>query len=78
MYTADKARKQTSDNLDARIEKEVRDSIASGRDYGELRVYAEDSFIDNIEEELTKRGFHSIQVPAITLKGDVYFSWASE
>ncbi len=75
MFTAAKARALSTQSLDSRIEKEVQLAIAGGHTDAYLRVYIEDSFIDSIEEELTKRGFHSINVPKITLKGDVYFSW---
>lgn len=75
MFTADMARKLNDNNLDERIQKEVEYAISHGIKHAYLRVYIEDSFFDSIEEELTKRGFHSIQVPEITLKGDVYFSW---
>lgn len=75
MFTADMARKLNDNNLDERIQKEVEYAISHGIKHAYLRVYIEDAFIDSIEEELTKRGFHSIQVPNITLKGDIYFSW---
>lgn len=75
MFTADKARNMNAQSLDARIKKEVDYAVSSGLTRGYLRIYIEDAFFNNIEEELTIRGFHSIQVPDITLKGDVYFSW---
>ncbi len=75
MFTAEKARELSIDSLDSRIEKEVKLAISLGLNNAYLRVYIEDSFFNSIEEELTKRGFHSIKVPNITLKGDVYFSW---
>jgi hypothetical protein len=76
MFTADKARKASVDQLDERIRREVNQSISDGLTHGYLRIYIEDWFFDSIEEELTKRGYHSIEVPRIVLKGDVYFSWA--
>lgn len=78
MFTADKARKLTTNDLDERIKREVDDCVRSGQNHGLLRIYSEDWFFQTIEEELTKRGFHSIKVPSIILKGDVYFSWAEE
>lgn len=78
MFTADKARKLTTNDLDERIKREVDECVRSGQNHGFLRIYSEDWFFQTIEEELTKRGFHSIEVPPIILKGDVYFSWAEE
>lgn len=85
MFTADNARSlntvasdERSKRLDERIQREVEDSIRSGLTYGHLRVYIEDWFFDSIEYELNQRGFHNVKVPQITLKGDVYFSWAEE
>lgn len=78
MFTAEKARELSVDSLDARIEKEVKLAISLGQTDAYIRVYVEDSFFNSIEEELKKRGFHSIKVPNITLKGDVYFSWKNE
>lgn len=78
MFTANDARQKNNSDLDKRIEKEVNYSKSQGLNSGYLRVYIEDWFVSTIEEELQKRGFHSIRVPDITLKGDVYFSWADE
>lgn len=78
MFTADKARKLTTNDLDERIKREVDECVRSGQNHGYLRIYSEDWFFDTIEDELTKRGFHSVEVPSIILKGDVYFSWAEE
>jgi len=85
MFTAANARSlsqidsvERNKKLDERIQREVEEAIRDGRKKGLLRVYLEDWFFDSIEEELTRRGFHSIEIPHITLKGDVSFSWASE
>lgn len=69
---------ERSKQLDERIQREVEESIRAGLTTGKLRVYIEDWFIDSIEEELVRRGFHSVEVPHIILKGDVSFSWGSE
>lgn len=73
MYTADMARNSLNDDLDRRIEAAVKDARYSRT--ASLRVYIDDWFVHSIREELEKRGFHSIDVPDICLKGDVYFSW---
>lgn len=85
MFTADNARslnKPSSEEqarlLDERIKREVEESVRSGLTHGNLRVYSDDWFFDSIEYELNQRGFHSVDVPKIILKGDVYFSWATE
>lgn len=78
MFTADKARTVSNHDLDERIKREVEESVRSGKTDGLLRVYSDDWFINSIEEELNKRGFHSVEVPKIILKGDVYFSWAED
>lgn len=75
MFTADKARALSTQSLDSRIEKEVKLAVAGGYTDAYLRIYMDDPFFQSIEEELRERGFHSIKVPNITLKGDVYFSW---
>lgn len=74
MFTADDARRGNIDELDARIKAAVLDRDA-GPHSAYLRVYIEDAFCHNIKEELEARGFINIQVPDITLKGDVYFEW---
>lgn len=74
MYTADDARKGDDDDLDRRIKAAVKDRDA-GPNAAYLRVYIEDPWCHRIREELEKRGFKNVQVPNITLKGDVYFEW---
>lgn len=85
MFTADNARslnkvlsEEQSRLLDERIKREVEDAVRSGLTHGHLRVYNDDWFFHSIEYELNQRGFHSVDIPSITLKGDVYFSWADE
>lgn len=75
MFTAEMAKNLNNQNLDRRIEIEVKNAVQNNETNAYLRVYIEDSFAHCIMEELEKRGFHSIQVPDIVLKGDVYFSW---
>ena len=81
MYTADMARAEiegglnATDELDQRIEREVRQSQRYGGTTASIRVSIEDDFCRTIKEELQKRGFHGIYVPEIVLKGDVDFSW---
>lgn len=72
MFTADMARQQTNNDLDARIEAAVREARGSG---AYLRVNIEDPFVHRIGYELEQRGFKNIVVPDIILKGDVYFEW---
>ncbi len=72
MYTAQMARDKVTDDLDRRIEAAVKEAFGNT---GSLRVYIEDPFVHSIKEELEQRGFHSVDVPDICLKGDVYFSW---
>jgi len=72
MYTADDARKGNMDELDARIERAVREG---GGNFAYLRIYIEDSFVHTIKYELERRGFKNVDVPDIIIKGDVYFEW---
>lgn len=74
-FTADDARRGNRDELDARIRQAVRGSVGNS---ATLRVYIEDSFLDDIQSELEQRGFKNVEVPSITLKGDVYFEWDEE
>lgn len=74
-FTADHARRGNRDELDGRIKQAVRDG---GANHAHLRVYIEDAFLDDIQSELENRGFKNIDVPSITLKGDVYFEWDDE
>lgn len=76
MYTANDARRGNYDDLDRRIEDAVR-SHDAGPNASYLRIYIEDAFCHTIQEELERRGFKSVRVPDITLKGDVYFEWES-
>ena len=71
-FTADDARRGNYDDLDRRIRAAVRDG---GGNHAYLRVYHDDAFLYSIKEELEARGFINVQVPSITLKGDVYFEW---
>lgn len=71
-YTADDARSGGQGDLDARIKAEVEHSNGNS---GYLRVYIEDPWVHRIQAELEERGFKNVQVPEITLKGDVYFEW---
>lgn len=72
MFTANDANIIKDNDLDERIEKEVRNSLGNS---AYLRVYVEDWFSSNIAEELEKRGFKNIMVPYMVLCGDVYFEW---
>lgn len=74
MYTADDANGDWEYELDQRIRSAVREQDA-GYKAAYLRIYCEDPFRWTIQEELEKRGFHSVRVPDIVIKGDVYFSW---
>lgn len=40
-----------------------------------IRIYHDDSFRHDIQYELEKRGFKNVDVPHITIKGDVTFEW---
>lgn len=73
-FTADDARRGNMDELDGRIRAAVQDRGA-GPNAAYLRIYAEDSFRFTIASELEDRGFKNIEVPDITIKGDVYFEW---
>ena len=73
MYTADDARENDASDLDMRIKESVKEYRQGRGAY--LRVYIDDWFCHSIETELKNRGFKNIQVPYITLKGDVYFEW---
>jgi len=75
MYTANDANNDYESDLDDRIKDAVKD-CAGGYKAAYLRIYCEDPWFRNIEYELERRGFHSIRVPDVILKGDVYFSWA--
>lgn len=74
MYTADMARQESQDDLDRRIAMAVRARDA-GPNATYMRVYIEDSWLDNLEHELEIRGFKNIELPDIIIKGDVYFEW---
>lgn len=73
MFTADDARRHNFDDLDARIKAAVKDAGSATCAY--MRVYNDDGFLPYLKEELEKRGFHSVDVPDIVIKGDVYFCW---
>lgn len=77
MYTADDAREGNKErdqaDLDERIEYAVRNNRCGNG--ATIRVYIEDSFCRSIGYELERRGFKNVDVPSITLKGDVYFEW---
>jgi hypothetical protein len=73
MFTADKARNIDSITLDHRIEHSVRVRSKGNGTY--MRVYHDDSFLENLYEELEKRGFTNIQIPDVCLSADVYFEW---
>ncbi len=73
MYTADDARRGNQDDLDERIEYAVR-NFRQGNG-ATMRIYHDDAFRHSIAYELERRGFKNIDVPDITLKGDVYFEW---
>lgn len=75
MFTAQNAKSLSCDDLDARIEKAVKEAISCGHKSASIRVYIEDSYVHTIWHELNKRGFTDIHVPDICLKGDVSFSW---
>ena len=72
-YTADMANRESTSDLDRRIELAVKD--AKGGKSAYLRIYHDDPWCANIQEELESRGFTNVDVPAIILKGDVYFEW---
>lgn len=74
MFTAADIKKDDESELDRRIKAAVKDRDA-GPNSTYMRVYIEDPWCHNIENELEKRGFKNIKVPSITLKGDVYFEW---
>lgn len=73
MFTAQDANNLVQNDLDERIERAVREYSENSGAY--LRIYHDDSFFHNIEEELTRRGFKNINVPDICIKGDVWFEW---
>lgn len=72
-FTADDARRGNADELDGRIAYAVRNNRHRAGAY--IRIYHDDSFRYSIAQELEDRGFKNIDVPDITLKGDVYFEW---
>lgn len=74
MYTAENARNRDSSKLDSRIQYAV-ENYRSGAG-AHMRVYREDPWCDRIREELEARGFVNIDVPDITMAGDVYFEWS--
>ena len=76
MYTAEMANNEEDGqcDLDKRIRAAVKEQDG-GYKAAYLRVYIEDPWVHNIEEELERRGFKDINVPDIIIKGDVYFSW---
>lgn len=73
MYTADMARTQRKNDLDDRIKAAVEEEFMANGAY--MRVYIDDPWLSNIETELKIRGFKNIDIPNITLSGDVYFEW---
>ncbi len=73
-YTAADARREKADDLDERIRAAVRERDA-GPNAAYLRIYHDDPWRYSIMEELHSRGFKNVDVPDITLKGDVYFEW---
>lgn len=75
MFTAVDAQRGNWDELDSRIKHAVRNG---GPNSAWLRVYHDDAFLLDIRSELEARGFKNIEVPHITLKGDVYFEWDDE
>jgi hypothetical protein len=76
MFTADDARDDSTYRLDERIRKAVKDNDA-GPNAAYLRVYCDDPWRYTIKEELEKRGFKNVDVPEITICGDVYFEWGA-
>ena len=72
MFTAEDAKNYRQTDLDQRIEEAVRGSTGNS---ATIRIYCEDSYFHTIGSELERRGFKNIDVPWITLKGDVYFEW---
>ena len=72
-FTADMAREGNNGELDARIKDAVRNPCGYNR--ASIRIYHDDSFRWSIESDLIDRGFKNIEVPDITIKGDVYFEW---
>ena len=64
-------------NLDDVIKDAVEDAQEGNPDATGtyMRVYNDDPWLPNLKEELEARGFFCVQVPEITIKGDVYFAW---
>ena len=75
MYTAHDARDRDQAELDRRIKSAVEDNDA-GPTAAYLRVYNDDPWRYTIKEELERRGFKRVDVPDITICGDVYFEWS--
>ena len=69
MYTADMARAEidgglnATDDLDQRIEREVKDSQRYGGTTASIRVSIDDDFCRTIKEELETRGFEVLEMP---------------
>lgn len=76
-FTANDARRGNWDELDGRIRAAVSDCgyADNGNYFAYVRIYHDDAFRYDIASELEARGFVNIDVPSITLKGDVYFEW---
>lgn len=84
MYTADQARKRSEDteqDNDRNLDYVIRDAVEDAQEgFSEatsayMRVYCNDPWLSNLKEELEKRGFFSVNIPDIVIKGDVYFAW---
>lgn len=78
MYTADQARihrAEAPNDLDERIQTAVEKANRLGQRTASIRVYIEDAYCADIQNELENRGFTNIDVPDIVVKGDVRFSW---
>jgi hypothetical protein len=76
-FTADDARNLANDDLDQRIRQAVSNADA-GPNATYMRVYCDDPWLHSLESELRDRGFINIDVPNITIKGDVYFEWEGQ
>lgn len=74
MYTAEDARQESGRDLDEVIRHAVKNADA-GPNATYMRVYHDDPWLWRLESELEARGFKNIDVPDITIKGDVYFEW---
>jgi hypothetical protein len=64
--------RETGLTLDQTIRNAVNDSTGNR---ASMRVYRSDPWLHRLELELEERGFKNINVPEITIKGDVHFEW---